>query len=58
MSVLIKEVVTKSDLKKWVDFPNKLYKDVPNYVPFLMPDEIGTFSKDKNPSISLMSLWG
>lgn len=50
MSVLIKEVVTKSDLKKWVDFPNKLYKDVPNYVPFLMPDEIGTFSKDKNPA--------
>lgn len=50
MSVLIKEVITKSDLKKWVDFPNKLYKDVPNYVPFLMPDEIGTFSKDKNPA--------
>lgn len=50
MSVLIKEVVTKSDLKKWVDFPNRLYKDVPNYVPFLMPDEIGTFSKDKNPA--------
>lgn len=50
MSVLIKEVVTKNDLKKWVDFPNKLYKDVPNYVPFLMPDEIGTFSKDKNPA--------
>lgn len=50
MSVLIKEVVTKKDLKKWVDFPNKLYKDVPNYVPFLMPDEIGTFSKDKNPA--------
>lgn len=50
MSVLIKEVVTKSDLKKWVDFPNKLYKDVPNYVPFLMTDEIGTFSKDKNPA--------
>ena len=50
MSVLIKEVITKSDLKKWVDFPNKLYKDVPSYVPFLMPDEIGTFSKDKNPA--------
>lgn len=50
MSVLIKEVVTKSDLKKWVDFPNRLYKDVPSYVPFLMPDEIGTFSKDKNPA--------
>lgn len=50
MSVEIREVTTKKDLKKWVDFPNKLYKNVPQYVPFLMADEIGTFSKDKNPA--------
>lgn len=50
MSVEVREVITKKELKKWVDFPNKLYKDVPQYVPFLFADEMGTFSKDKNPA--------
>jgi len=50
MSIQIKEVLTKKDLRKWVDFPNKLYKNVPAYVPFLIPDEIGTFSKKENPA--------
>ena len=50
MSVVIKEVINKKLLKKWVDFPNKLYKNVENYVPFLMSDEIATFSKDQNPA--------
>ena len=31
MSIIIKEVVGKKDLKKWVDFPNKLYKNAPAY---------------------------
>ena len=48
MSVVIKEVQTKKDLKKWVRFPNKLYKDMPNFVPFLESDEINTFTKEKN----------
>ena len=50
MSVLIKEVLTKKELKTWVDFPNKLYKGVPAYVPFLMADEISTFTKGENPA--------
>ena len=49
MSITIKEVNTKKELKKWVDFPNNLYKQVPAYAPFLMVDELGTFSKD-NPA--------
>ena len=32
MSIIVKEVVGKKDLKKWVDFPNKLYKNAPAYV--------------------------
>ncbi|MBE5754610.1 MAG: GNAT family N-acetyltransferase [Clostridiales bacterium] len=48
MAVEIKEVVNKKDLKKWVDFPNKLYKKVPAYVPFLRADEISTFTKEEN----------
>jgi len=49
-NIIIKEVLNKRDLKKWVDFPNKLYKDVPAYVPFLMMDEIDTFTEKKNPA--------
>ncbi len=50
MSVQIKEVLKKRDLKKWVDFPNKLYKGNKYYVPFLFNDEMDTFTKEKNPA--------
>ena len=50
MSVIIKEVLTKKDLLKWVRFPNELYKNDANFVPFLENDEIDTFTKGKNPS--------
>lgn len=50
MSVEIKEVLTKKDLKKWVEFPNTLYKGVDAYVPFLFNDEMDTFTKEKNPA--------
>lgn len=50
MNVVVKEVLTKKDLKKWVEFPNKLYKGNKYYVPFLSGDEANTFTKGKNPS--------
>ena len=50
MSLKITEVKNKNDLKKWVNFPNKLYKKVPSFVPFLMADEMDTFTKGKNPA--------
>ncbi len=50
MSVIIKEVTSKKDLKKWIEFPNRLYKDNEYYVPFLASDEMETFSKTKNPA--------
>ena len=50
MSVTIKQVLTRKDLKKWVDFPNKLYKKCKNYVPFLFNDEMDTFTPKKNPA--------
>ena len=50
MKVQIKEVVSKKDLKKWVEFPNHLYKGNKNYVPFLFNDEIETFTKEINPA--------
>lgn len=48
--IVIKEVLTKRDLKKFVSFPNQLYKDNKYYVPFLFNDEIDTFTKEKNPA--------
>ena len=50
MSIIIKEVQSKKDLKKWVEFPNVLYKKVDAYVPFLTVDEIGNFTKGVNPA--------
>lgn len=50
MSITIKEVATKKDLKKWVYFPTTLYKKHPAYVPFLFPDEMSTFTRDENPA--------
>ncbi len=50
MSVTLKEVLTKRDLRRFVDFPNKLFGKDPNYVPFLAADETETFTKEKNPA--------
>lgn len=50
MSVNVIEVTSKKNLKKWVEFPNQLYKDNKYYVPFLSIDEIETFAKGKNPA--------
>lgn len=50
MSIAIKEVITKRDLKKFVLFPFKLYKGNKYWVPPLVFDEIKTLSKDKNPA--------
>ena len=50
MSIIIKEVLTRSELSRWVEFPNELYRDNEYYVPFLKSDEMATFSKNKNPA--------
>ena len=39
MSINVIEVTSKKNLKKWVEFPNQLYKDNKYYVPFLFNDE-------------------
>ncbi len=50
MTVVVKEVLGKKDLKKFVKFPFSLYKDNAYWVPPLIADDMDTFSKDKNPS--------
>ena len=50
METIVKEVVNKAQLRKWVDFPNVLYKDNAYYVPFLFSDEMSTFTREQNPA--------
>lgn len=49
MSVSIKTVETKADLKAFVKFPLDLYKDCPYYVPNLYSDEMTMLDETKNP---------
>jgi len=53
MEVLIKEVTTKKELKKFVKFNIELYKDNPYHVPGLIDEEMMTLSKDKNPAFEV-----
>lgn len=46
----VKEVTSNKDLKKFVKFPYRLYKDSDHYVPALMYDELNTLNKKKNPA--------
>ena len=50
MSVEIKEVRTKKDLKNFVHFPIELYKDNPYFCPALEFDELNTLNPKKNPA--------
>lgn len=48
--IIIKEITKKKDIKKFVEFPNKLYKDCPYFVPNMFGDEINMFNPKKNPA--------
>lgn len=48
--VTIKEISTKKELKQFVDFPTKLYKDAQNFVPTLRSDELMNLDPKRNPA--------
>ncbi|MEQ6167126.1 hypothetical protein AAOE16_08020 [Ekhidna sp. MALMAid0563] len=50
MSLEIKEVNTKKELKQFIKFPFELYKGNPYYVTPLIDFEMSTLRKDKNPA--------
>ncbi|CAN5711814.1 GNAT family N-acetyltransferase [soil metagenome] len=50
MSITIREVKDKKQLKTFIDFPNRLYRDNKCYIPLLQFDEMSTLSRDKNPA--------
>ncbi|MBQ7195708.1 MAG: N-acetyltransferase [Bacteroidales bacterium] len=50
MGVTIQRVADKKALKTFVDYPNKLYKGNPYFVPALFEDEIDTLDMNENPA--------
>jgi hypothetical protein len=50
MSIEIREVLSRKDLKKFVKFPFDLYKDNQYWAPPFIADEIKTLSYDINPA--------
>ena len=51
MSVEIREVTSKKELKKFVKFNIELYKGNPYHVPGLIEEEMMTLDKKKNPTL-------
>lgn len=51
MNVTIKEVASRKELKKFVQFGIDLYKGNEYFCPPLVFDEINTFNKKKNPAL-------
>ena len=48
--VCIIEVQNRSQLRKFVNFPNILYKDVPQFVPAFYGDDLSDWNRKKNPA--------
>ena len=48
--IIVRPVKGRRDLRKFIAFPNKLFKDVPTYIPALNSDERKLLT-DKNPSL-------
>lgn len=50
MSVVVQEVVSRSELKRFVKVPFDLYRNHPCWIPPLIREELINFSRDRNPA--------
>ena len=57
MPITILEVSSRKELKDFIAFPEKLYKDSRNWVNALWKDEYDTLQKDKNPAFDYCEAW-
>ena len=48
----IREVRTKRQLRQFVNYPNLLYRDVPQYIPPLITEDLADWDPKKNPAFS------
>lgn len=55
--ISVKEVTSKSELKQFVKFPFKLYKNCPYWVAPLTNEEFETLDKDVNPVFKNADAW-
>lgn len=46
----IKEITDKKDIKAFMHFPSKLYKDNPYFVPDFTDSQVADFDREKNPA--------
>lgn len=53
----VKEISSKKDLKKFVQFPFTLYKDSKYWVPPVISDELNGFDKTINPAFENAEVW-
>lgn len=53
MDITIKEMRTRSELKKFTQFGIELYKNNPYFCPPIIMDEINTLDKDTNPAFEV-----
>ena len=53
----IVEVKSKKDLKKFIRFPDKLYRDCPQYVPALHSDQVKSLTKVSTLSYCSRRMW-
>ena len=48
--VEIREVRNRGELRKFVDFPNQMYRDVPQFIPAMYGDDMQDWDRRKNPA--------
>ena len=59
MAVEIREIHSRRELRRFIEFANDLYRDCPYYCPPLFFDEMNCFTPGKNPAleVSEFQLW-
>ena len=57
MAYQVEEVVSKRDLKRFVRFPDRLYKDCAQYVPALHSDQIRSLTRVSTLSYCKRKMW-
>ncbi|MBQ1874261.1 MAG: N-acetyltransferase [Paludibacteraceae bacterium] len=53
MALEIREINTKRELRAFIEFANRLYKDCQYYCPPLFFDEMNCFNRDRNPALEV-----
>lgn len=50
--VEVREVRGRPELRAFVDYPNALYRDVPQYIPSMIGDDLSDWDPKRNPAFS------